>query len=353
MKYKIAITCPTFIDLSSVWNSAHSSGIELDVEDHSSCSSTAEYIEALKDADAAMVSTRPLTTREVMVKCSRLKAVSRMGVGVDSIDLDAATDIGVMVCNVPGENTGEVAEHAVALTLMVLRRLPQSIHGTRQGAWADDPIFVREMQTSVARVAGQTAGILGLGNIGKAFATRISAFGPRRILAYDKYVSQAQADLYGVEMVSLEQLLRESDFITIHAPHTPETDKIINADTLAMMKRSAVLVNCSRGGLVDQAALTETLKNGGIAFAALDVTEEEPISSDDELLRLRNAFITPHTAGFSSIFLRECGLKQADNLVRALTDRMPHGLANSNVIKRIAVMRSQDHKRWANVPERR
>ena len=351
MKYKVVITCPIFVDMEPVWQMARDTGIELVVEDKGVVQSVGDYIEVLRDADAALVATTPPTSSEVLSECPRLKAVSRMGVGVDSIDLEAATELGILVCNVPGENTGEVAEHAVALLLAVLRKIPQSIAGTRRGDWAGDKGFVRRMQTTVDRVAGNTVGILGLGNIGRAFAMRIRGFGPRHILAHDAFISQAQADLIGVEMVELDELLARSDFFTIHAPHTPATDKIINAATLAKMKPTAILINCSRGGLVDQPALTAALQNNVIAYAALDVTSQEPIASDDPLLTLPNAFITPHTAGFSPTFLAECCRKQAENVTRALTGLPPHGIANPAVIKRIAVMRIAESSRWDGVPE--
>ena len=352
MKYRVAVTCETFTDLEMVWQAVRDAGIDMDVDYHGTLGSTAEYIEALCEADGAMVATKPLTTQHVMDECPKLKVVSRMGVGVDSIDLNAATELGVLVCNVPGENTGEVAEHAVAMLLAMARRLPQSIEYTRRGDWGRDTAALRDFQMKVERVAGKSVGIIGLGNIGKAFAARIRAFGPSSVIAFDKYVSQATADIHGVQMVSLDYLLAQSDFISIHAPHTPETDKLINAETLSKMKKSAVLINCSRGGLVDQAALRDALEKGMIAYAGLDVTEQEPIASDDPLLSLPNAFITPHLAGFSPIFLEECGRKQAENVVNALTAMPLHGIANPDVIKRIAVMRNAGASRWDNVPER-
>lgn len=323
--------------------------------------STEDLIELLHDADGAQVGTMPLTTREVMEACPKLKVVSRMGVGVDSIDLDAATDLGVLACNVPGVNTAEVADHAVAMLLALTRRLPDAISTTRQGAWSAQPELTREYQRSVRRIGGHTVGILGFGNIGRAFATRIRGFGPAEIIAFDPYVPQHTADLYGVRMVSFDEFLANSDYITIHSSATEETRHIIDAQALNQMKPTAILVNTSRGAVVDGAALANALDSGQIEAAGLDVTELEPIQAEDPLLSLPNCIVTPHLAGFSPLFLEECPIRQAENIILALTGKAPHGLANPEVIKTIAVMRSTDPTgrspdlpnlhRWEGVPD--
>lgn len=347
MTLKVAVTCETFVDVAGI---IRQSG-EIDVEIHKPFGDTDEYIDALKNVDGALIATWPLTDRHVLESCPKLKVVSRMGVGVDSIDLDAATELGVLACNVPGVNTVEVADHAMAMLLSILRRLPESIAATRDGAWSEDPALMRQLQEQVDRVGGKVVGILGFGNIGRAFSQRVSGFGPRRIIAHDPFVPQSTADLYGVEIVSLEELLSESDILTIHAPHTDTTDHIINADTLAQMKSTAILLNCARGKIVDQVALHAALRDGQIAFAGIDVTEVEPIDPEDPILTLPNIHITPHLAGYSPTFLEECGAKQAENVSFALTGRAPHGLANSEVIKTIAVMRSQGGGRWEGIPD--
>ena len=313
--------------------------------------STQEMIELLKDADGALVNTMPLTSREVLEACPRLKVVSRMGVGVDSIDLDAATELGVLACNVPGVNTVEVADHAMALLLALTRRTVDAVNGTKSGAWGKDGRKIRDYQTNVRRIAGHTMGIIGFGNIGRAFASRIRGFGPASIIAFDPYVEQSTADLYGVRMVEFEEFLTSADFITIHCSGTEETRHLINAVALTKMKPTALLVNTSRGPVVDGFALAEALQQGAIEAAALDVTEIEPIPADHPLLNLPNVLLTPHLAGFSPTFLHECPLKQAENVIFALQGRAPHGLANPEVIKRIAVMRSTDPERWEGVPD--
>lgn len=312
---------------------------------------TAEMIDLLKQADGALVNSRPLTSREVLEACPRLKVVSRMGVGVDSIDLDAATDLGVLACNVPGVNTTEVADHAVALLLSLTRRLHEVVPAVRAGQWRENPGLIREYKESARRIAGHTVGIIGFGNIGRAFATRIRGFGPSAIIGFDPYVSQSTGDLYGVRMVDFAELLSTADFITIHCSSTDKTRHMIDSEALGQMKKTSILLNTARGPIVDGNALADALREGEITAAALDVTEIEPIDSADPLLDLPNAIVTPHIAGYSPTFLEECPTRQAENVIRVLTGEPPHGLANPEVIKTIAIMRRTDPGRWKGVPD--
>ena len=313
--------------------------------------STEDFVELLRDADGAQVGVMPLTSRKVLEACPKLKAVSRMGVGVDSIDLDAATELGVLACNVPGVNTTEVADHAVAMLLALTRRLPDAIRTTREGAWRDKREQTLEYHRTVRRIAGHTVGIVGFGNIGRAFATRIRGFGPSDIIAYDPYVPQTTADLYGVKLVSFDEFLTRADYITIHCSATDETRHMFDSNALGKMKSTAILVNTARGPIIDGKALCAALEAGKIEAAALDVTEVEPIESQDPLLKLPNVIVTPHIAGFSPTFLEQCPIRQAENIIRVLTGQAPHGLANPEVIKTIAVMRSTDPGRWEGVPD--
>ena len=313
--------------------------------------STEDFVDLLSQADGALVGTLPLTSREVMEACPKLKVVSRMGVGVDSIDLEAATELGILACNVPGVNTTEVADHAMAMLLALTRMIPDAVNECRRGAWADDRASTGRFYREVRRIAGHTIGILGFGNIGRAFSLRIRGFGPAEIIAYDPYVPQSTADLYGVRMVDLDEFLSNSDFMTLHCSATDETRHIIDADALAKMKPTAILINTSRGPVIDGTALAEALAANQIEAAGLDVTEREPISSDDPLLKLPNCIVTPHVAGFSPVFLEECPIKQAENVIRVLQGEAPHGLANPEVIKTIAIMRSTDPGRWTDIPD--
>ncbi len=317
----------------------------------STCKTIDEAIAAMKDCDGALVSTLPLTDRKVLETCTKLKVVSRMGVGVDSIDLKAATELGVVVCNTPGVNTTEVADHAMAMLLALTRRLVETDAYMKGGKWGADAPKLREFQTNSLRIAGGTVGIIGFGNIGRAFATRIKGFGPERTIAYDPYVPQTSADLYGVKLVDLDTLLRQSDFISVHAPSTKDTHHIINRDSLAKMKKSAIVINCSRGPLVDEVALHAALRDGVIRAAGLDVFEQEPVATESPLLSLPNIMLSPHTAGWSPTFIAESGRKQAENVLYVLTGRKPHGLTNPEVIKTIAVMRATSPGRWRGVPD--
>ena len=345
MSFKIAIPGSSFAPESVITDA----GMEV-VRGPSG--TTAEYIETLQDCDGALIGVWPLTDREVLEACPKLKIVSRMGVGVDSIDMDVATDLGILACNTPGVNTTEVADHAVGLLLTLMRMIPESAEAVKRGAWTDDKELMDHYKTTAQRVAGHTVGIIGFGNIGKAFTTRIRGFGPARIIAHDPYVPQTTADLYGVQLVGLDELLDESDFITVHTPHTQETHHIINADTLGKMKPTAILINCSRGQTVDGVALHAALRDKVIASAGIDVTEIEPIDPEDPLLSLDNIIVTPHLAGWSPTFVEESGRRQAENAVRVLNGERPHGLANPEVIKTIAVMRASGNAgRWEGVPD--
>ena len=315
------------------------------------CRVEADLAALMRDADGAQVATSPLTSRQVLEACPKLKVISRMGVGVDSIDLDAATELGILVCNVPGANTAEVADHAMALLLTLTRRLQDAIRTTREGAWSKDRRLTLTYYESVQRIAAHTVGIIGFGDIGRAFAARVRGFGPAQIIACDPYVNQSTADLYGVQLLSLEELLTRADFVTIHCSSTDETRHLINAETLALMKPTAFLINTARGPIVDGTALAHALEDGQLGAAALDVTEQEPINPDDPLLKLPNCIVTPHIAGFSPLFLEECTIHQAENIIRVLSGEKPHGLANPEVIKTIAVMRATNPGRWEGVPD--
>jgi len=308
-------------------------------------------IALMSAADGAQVNTLPLTSRRVLEGCPKLKVVSRFGVGVDSIDLAAATELGILACNVPGSNTSEVADHAMAMLLLMTRRLYDAVQTTRDGAWSDDPKLTGQYYRTVRRLTGHTVGIIGFGNIGRAFANRIRGFGVSRIIACDPFVSQLAGDLYGVQMVPLEELLAEADYISIHCSATAETRHLINAETLNQMKPTALLVNTARGPIVDGEALADALQANLIEAAALDVTEVEPVPADSRLLGLPNCYLTPHIAGFSPVFLAETAIMQAENIIRVLNGEKPHGLANPEALKTVAVMRATDPGRWQGIPD--
>ncbi|MBM3958617.1 MAG: C-terminal binding protein [SAR202 cluster bacterium] len=322
-------------------------GLEV-VQKH--CTTEEQVIEAGKEADALMITSLPLTSRKVLQALPKLKVVARAGVGYDSVDVRAATELGIMVCNTPGVNTTEVADHAMALLLSITRRIPELNAEVKGGAWSDRFGDLDKIRGRLLRIAGNVVGINGFGNIGRAFATRVRGFGPSRILVHDPYVFQTTGDLYGAQMVDFDTLLKESDFITTHTPYSSETYHMFNDAAFAKMKPTAIFINTSRGPVVDEAALASALRSKKIAGAGIDVTEVEPLDAESPLLKTENLLITPHFAGASAVSTAAGAQRWAENVALVLTGKQPHGLANPDVIKKIAVLRSQNSPRWAGVP---
>ena len=347
MSLKVAITSKSDVS-PAVIGVLQEAGVEIIQR---ACTTEQEVIDTAKDADAILVATLPLTGRNVLNALPKVKAVCRNGVGVDSVDLQAATELGICVCNSPGVNTTEVADHAMALLLSITRQIPELREHVKAGAWSDRPGDLAGAKKRITRIAGNTVGIAGFGNIGQAFSNRIRGFGPARVIAYDPYVPTTTADLFGVQLVDFDELVTQSDFISVHMPLTEDNRHIFGREAFEKMKPTAILVNTARGPVVDGAALQEALETGQIAAAGLDVTEVEPIDAESPLLGIPNLTITPHVAGAPEYSGNEGSKRWAENAVRVLTGRAPWGLANPDVIKRIAVMRSHGAARWEGVPD--
>jgi D-3-phosphoglycerate dehydrogenase / 2-oxoglutarate reductase len=256
----------------------------------------------IADADALIVRSATKVTPELLDKAERLRVVGRAGVGVDNIDLDEATRRGVLVMSTPGGNAVSVAEHTFALLLALARQVPQLDAAIRAGRW-------EKSSTAGTEVRGKTLGLIGLGRIGSEVAVRAEAF-DMRVLGYDPYISEAAAREVQVKLVPLETLLAESDFVSLHTALSPATHNLINAATLAQMKKGARLVNAARGELIDEAALAEALKSGKLAGAALDVFVEEP-PKNSPLVGLPNLIATPHVAGSTAEAQEEVGTQVA------------------------------------------
>jgi D-3-phosphoglycerate dehydrogenase / 2-oxoglutarate reductase len=256
----------------------------------------------IADADALIVRSTTKVTPELMEKALRLRVVGRAGVGVDNIDLDEATRRGVLVMSTPGGNAVSVAEHTFALLLALARQVPRLDKAMHEGKW-------EKSSAAGTEVRGKTLGLIGLGRIGSEVAVRAEAF-DMRVLGYDPYISEAAAHELQVELVPLEKLLAESDFVSLHTAVSPATQNLINATTLAQMKKGARLVNAARGELIDEAALAEALKSGQLAGAALDVFVEEPPKSQI-LVGLPNVIATPHVAGSTAEAQEEVGTQVA------------------------------------------
>src|SRR3954469_11960861 len=221
-----------------------------------------EYAQHLADADALLVRSVVQVNPAVLEKAPKLRVIGRAGVGVDNVDLDAATQAGVLVMNTPGGNAISVAEHTLAMMLAMARHITQADASTRAGKWEKKKFLGNELR-------GKTLGILGLGSIGRGVVKRARAF-EMRILAYDPYVTSHIAKDLGVTLVPLDELYRESDYITLHASLTPETEHILSREAFEKMKPGVRILNCARGELIDEAALSEAIQSGKVEGAALD-----------------------------------------------------------------------------------
>lgn len=245
-----------------------------------------ELRECVRECDGLVVRSETKVTAELMDAATRLRVVGRAGVGVDNIDVAAATARGLVVMNAPDGNTITTAEHTVALLIALARRVPAANASLKGGHWERKKFIGVELQ-------GKTLGVVGLGRIGRVVANRARAFG-MNIVAYDPFLAPEQARDLELEVGTLDEVYARADFLTVHTPLTTETRGIIGADAFAKMKQGVRIINCARGGLVDERALFNAIKEGTVAGAALDVFEEEPPSADNPLLALEEVIVTPH-----------------------------------------------------------
>jgi D-3-phosphoglycerate dehydrogenase len=274
------------------------------------------------DADAVLVREAQIDA-ELISLMKRCQIVVRYGVGVDNIDLKAAKDKGIYVANVPDYGSEDVAEHAVSLMLSATRRIPSRDQDVRSGRWG-----VGQAEPMV-RMAGKTLGIVGFGRIARCFAQKTEGLGFSRTLVADPALSVEVAREAGVDLVNLQTLCAEADFISLHAPLNAKTRHMIDAEVLGKMKPNAVLVNTGRGGLVDEDALHDALKNKKIFAAAIDVFEQEPVRKDHPLLTLPNTICTDHTAWFTEESVVELQHKAAVEVLRVFDGEQPKNWVNS------------------------
>ncbi len=244
------------------------------------------FIETLPRANALLVRSATQVTAAVMADAPNLKMIGRAGAGIDNVDVKAATQRGIAVINAPGANTVSAAEHAVAMLLALLRRIPEASRSMASGKWDRKKFGGSELR-------GKTLGVAGFGRVGSHFACIARAFG-MRVIVYDPFVSQARANEEKVKLVGLDDLISAADVITLHMPLTKETAGLINSARLKQMKDSAVLINTARGGLIDEKALVNAVERGHIAGAALDVFGEEPLAKDSPLRTCERILVTPH-----------------------------------------------------------
>ena len=270
----------------------------------------AQLLAALGEADAVIVRSATQVDAEALAAAPRLKVVARAGIGLDNVDVAAATQAGVMVVNAPQSNVISAAEHAVALLLAVARRIPAADASLRAGQW-------RRSAFTGVELAGKTVGVVGLGRIGVLVAQRLSAFG-MRLVAFDPYVPAGRAAQMGVRLLPLDDLIAESDVITIHLPKTKETVGLIGERELALAKPGAILVNAARGGLVDEHALAQALKEGRLGGAGVDVFGTEPCT-ESPLFSLDNVVVTPHLGASTVEAQDKAGTAVARSVRLALT----------------------------------
>lgn len=288
----------------------------------------ASAIDAIRDADVVINAGGVRFSDAVFGQLNHCRAVIQCSVGYDRIEVPAATARGIMVVNLPDYCIEEVSDHAVALTLASARRLFQMQRIVREGKWAGGSYadIVRSVDP-IERLSERTLGIIGFGNIGKLVAKKTKGLF-NRLLAADPWVKPETAVQHGAELVSLEELLGQSDYVTLHVLLTPETRHMINAERLALMKPTAYLVNTCRGPIVDEVALTETLRAGKLAGAALDVFETEPIGADHPLANMDNVIVTPHLAVRSRSAMWQWRIQPIDDAARIIQGYYPRGMVN-------------------------
>ena len=268
-----------------------------------------KLLAAVVDADALLVRSATTVDAEVLAAAPKLKIVARAGVGLDNVDVDAATARGVLVVNAPTSNIHSAAEHALALLLSAARQIPAADATLRAHTW-------KRSSFSGTEIFGKTVGVVGLGRIGQLVAQRLAAFGAH-ITAYDPYVSQARAAQLGIELLPLDELLGRADFISVHLPKTKETAGLIGKEALAKTKPGVIIVNAARGGLIDEAALAEAIAGGHVRGAGLDVFSTEPCT-DSPLFELPQVVVTPHLGASTTEAQDRAGTDVAASVALAL-----------------------------------
>lgn len=286
----------------------------------------ADRIAMARSAEVLIVSSAPIT-REFLSELSQLKGLVRLGIGVDTVDLPAATDLGIVVANVPEFCQEEVAEHTLGLLLSVARKITLADRTTRQGKWV---VGIQERMLPIRRLSGQTLGLVGFGRIAQRLAGLAKALG-LDVIASDPYVPSDIAQAAGVRLLPLADLLPQADIISLHVPLNPETHHLINSDAFALMKRGAILINTARGPVVDEVALEEALAEGRLAGAGLDVLEHEPPKMPHPLLDFDNVVVTCHYGSCSFEAYADLRRTVSEQAAQILRGEFPKHLVNTQV----------------------
>ncbi len=296
-----------------------------------------ELLEAVRNSDALITRSGTAVTRDLLQAGSRLRILGRAGVGLDNVDVDEATRLGILVINAPTANIMSATEHTMALLLSLCRNIPAADASVKRGEWSRSKFMGIELN-------GKTLGIVGLGRIGTRVTVRARGFG-MKVIAYDPYIAPAAAEKVGAEMVDLNRLLAESDFVTVHTPLTDETRGMIGPDEFARMKDGVVVVNCARGGIYQEQALAAALEAGKVAAAAIDVYEDEPPGPDHPLVKAKNVVLTPHIGANTIEAQDRVAVQTAEMVVEALRGsifvsavNLPfEGLADPNAVAMIGL----------------
>lgn len=283
-----------------------------------------ELIENAAGADAILVQYAPITA-EVMDALPQLRAIGRYGVGVDSVDVDAATGRGIAVCNVPDYGTESVSDHAIGMTLAAARGIPRLDRGMRAGSF--DLTAVRPLY----QIRGRVFGVIGMGRIGTATARKAAGLG-YQVIGYDIAAEPGATTYHGFELVGLDELLERAQVVSLHTPLTDATRGMIGVDQLALMRPDAILVNTSRGGVVDGVALVEALRTRSIAGAAIDVHESEPLPAGHPLMSFDSVVLTPHLAWYTEESYDELKRHTVANVIEVCAGRAPRDIVNPEVL---------------------
>ncbi len=307
-----------------------------------------ELVSIVGKYDAMIVRSATKVTRKIIEAGERLKVIGRAGTGVDNIDVEAATEKGIVVMNTPGANTIAAAEHAIAMLMSLARKIPQANASMKQGKWEKKKFMGVEVRNKVL-------GIIGIGRIGSYVAKMAHGLN-MEVIAYDPYISEEAANSIGVRLVSLDELLETADFVSIHSPLTSETKHLLNRERLLKMKKGAYLINCARGGIVKEDDLYEVLVSGHLAGAALDVFEQEPVDPENPLLKLDNVICTPHIGASTREaqevvaiaiaqqiidFLKKGVIKHAVNVPSIKPELIPRAEPYLNLATKLGLMVSQ------------
>ncbi len=282
-----------------------------------------ELLSLIGDYEALMVRSETKVTQEVIEAGKRLQVIARAGVGVDNIDVESATQRGVVVVNAPTANTISAAEHTIALMLALARHIPQAHTHLKEGAWLRHDFVGVE-------VRNKTLGIIGLGSVGSEVARRVQGL-QMRVIAYDPFISPEYARNLGVELVSFEDLLKESDFITLHLPLTPQTKHLIGARELSLVKPGMRIINCARGGLINEQALLQAIEEGKVAGAAMDVFSKEP-PGDNPLVRNERVVATPHLGASTAEAQAGVAIDAAEQVIAVLNGQPARYAINAPLI---------------------